>query len=111
MRFSLEYVLLIAVLGIAGVHWWRSLAVRELAVTKARAHCEALGLQFLDGGAALRGIWLKRDRRGRPCIWRSYEFEFSATGGERYRGRITTLADRVEAIHLPPHRLGEAGDR
>jgi hypothetical protein len=111
MMFRLTHVVLIGVLVLAVVYWWRSLAAREVALRAARRHCDRLGLQLLDDTVALRGVWLKRNADGQPSIWRAYAFEFSATGGERYQGRIVMLGDRVEGVQLPPHRFDAAEDR
>jgi hypothetical protein len=96
---------------LAVTYWWRALAAREVALRAARWHCEKMGLQFLDDSVALRGVWLKRNDRGRQCVWRCYVFDFSATGEERHQGRIITLADRVEGIQLPPHRFEQEHDQ
>jgi hypothetical protein len=109
--FRLTHVVLIGLFVLAVAYWWRSLAAREVALRVARRHCEQLGLQFLDDSVALRGLWLKRDEQGQRCVWRSYVFDFTATGEERYQGRIMMLADRVDGIFLPPHRFDDQRDR
>ncbi|TVS17572.1 MAG: DUF3301 domain-containing protein [Gammaproteobacteria bacterium] len=101
---ELNHFLLVGVITAAALYWWSALAAREVALRAVRRHCEELDLQILDDGLVLRRIWMKRDGRGRQCLWRTYHFEFSVTGGERYHGQIVTLANRVEAIHLPPYR-------
>ena len=106
----LSHFFLLALLTLIGLYWWSAIAAREVAQRAARRHCDEHGLQFLDGCVTLRRIWVRRDGRGRICLWRSYQFEFSATGGERYQGSVATLADRVEGIHLPPHRSVPGAD-
>lgn len=104
----LTHVVFIGLLVLAIAYWWRALATREVALKAARRKCEHLGLQLLDDTVALRGIWIKRDTRGRHRLWRAYVFEFSVTGGERYQGRVIMLSDRVEQIDLPAH-VDQAG--
>ncbi|MCC5871601.1 MAG: DUF3301 domain-containing protein [Gammaproteobacteria bacterium] len=99
-----SHFLLVGVITVVALYWWSALAAREVALGAVRRYCGELDLQVLDDGLVLHRIWIKRDGRGRQCLWRTYHFEFSATGGERYQGQIVTLADRVEAIHLPPYR-------
>lgn len=101
-----DIALLVTVLAIGG-WWWRGQEVRELALRKARAHCRDLGLQLLDDSVARRNLWVKRDDRGHWRIWRSFHFEFTATGEERYEGRVVTLGRRVESVQLPPHRFAD----
>lgn len=87
-------------------HWWQSQKIKEIALVYTRRQCKELDLQLLDDNINLRGFWLKRNAQGRMSIWRSYNFEFSSTGDERYRGRVVTLGRRVTDIDLQPHRLG-----
>jgi hypothetical protein len=108
---QLKHVILLAVVAIAIAYWWRALAAREVALGAARRKCEGLGLQLLDDAVALRGLWVKRNRQGRQCLWRAYAFEFSVTGGERHAGRVIMLADRVERVDLPAHVFQPEGDQ
>jgi hypothetical protein len=113
LMLSLTHIVLTGVVVLAVAYWWRALAAREVALGAARRKCEQLGLQLLDDIVALRGLWLKRNRRGQMSLWRAYAFEFSVTGGERYQGRVIMLSDRVEQIDLPAHvfHVAEAGDQ
>lgn len=94
-------------LGLAVIarYWWLAHAVKELALQATRKHCADLGVQLLDETVVLRGWWLRRDERGRVHGWRSFLFEFTATGDDRYPGSIEMLGKRVIAIQLAPHRL------
>jgi hypothetical protein len=103
--YELSDVALIGLLALAGYYWWRAHGVRELALRAAREHCQQLQVQLLDDGVARRGFWLKRGDDGRLHIWRSYQFEFTATGDDRYQGRVFMLGQRVEAIRLETHRI------
>lgn len=85
--------------------WWNAQGVKQQALQATRAHCDKMGVQLLDDGLVLRGFWLKRNSRGQLCVWRSYNFEFTTTGEERYGGQIIMLSQWVEGIHLAPHRL------
>lgn len=60
---------------------------------------------MLDGYVALNKLRLKRDESGKIRIWRSFLFEFTSTGEERYDGQITLLGVKILSIQLDPHRI------
>ncbi len=105
MYFDLKDLFWLSLIVLFGLHWWQGQRVKEVALRATRRHCEELDLQLLDDSIGLRAIWLKRDASGRLCWWRSYNFEFTSSGDDRYRGRVVTLGDRVESILVPPHRI------
>lgn len=107
MYISLQDVLMLTLIAVAGYYWWLALRVRELALQRAQQHCRELGLQLLDQSVALRGLWLQRDGQDRLRLWRRYGFEFSANGEDRYPGTIILLGIRTLSIELAPHRLAE----
>lgn len=94
-------------LGLATVaaYFWHAHAIRELALGVARKRCRELDVQLLDDTVVLRGLWVRRGEGGRLQWWRSYLFEFTATGDDRYPGSIEMLGRRVIALELAPHRL------
>ncbi len=85
--------------------WWNAQGAKQYALRETRAYCRDMDVQLLDDVVALRGFWFKRDGQGRLRLWRSYTFEFTATGHERYRGRVVLLGAKVANIYLEPHRL------
>ena len=95
------------VLGLAViVYWyWRAYAVKEMVLRIVRKHCQEMNVQLLDDSVVLRGLWFKRDAHDALRVRRSYEFEFTSTGDERYHGSAVVLGLRLEAIQLEPHRL------
>lgn len=93
------------------VMWWRAQHTREMALAATHRALQAQQLRLLDDNVALRSLWFKRDRAGKLCLWRRYNFEFTVSGHERYQGFIVTLGNRVETIHLPPHRIPEQEER
>lgn len=105
MYIDLNALFWLTLMGLVILHWWQSQQVKEIALSYTRAHCKELDLQFLDDSISLRGLWLKRDEQGRIRFWRSYNFEFSSTGDERYTGKVVTLGSQVIALHLQPHRM------
>lgn len=105
MNLDLVDVVLFGAVALIGLFWWRSQAVKELALQATRNHCASMGVQLLDDSVVLRGFWFKRNSHGELCVRRSYLFEFTSTGDERYHGGTVMLGTRVETIQLAPHRL------
>ena len=89
----------------AVTYWWHAHAIKELALRVTRQRCAELEVQLLDDTVVLRGLWLRRGDDGRLHWWRSYLFEFTATGDDRYPGAIEMLGKRVITLQLAPHRL------
>ena len=58
-----------------------------------------MDLQLLDESVALRALWFKRSPDGQ-LRWRSYNFDFTSTGDDRYQGRIILLG---KTNHPHPH--------
>ena len=105
MTFEISDLLWLLVAYACMWYWWSAKGAKELALNTTRRHCKQLDLQLLDDSIALRAFWLKRDTRGRMRLWRSYDFEFSSTGDDRYSGRIVLLGLSVESIDLQTHRF------
>jgi len=98
-------ILLISLLLLGGLYWFKSQQVKEIALAATRAHCAKMEVQMLDDYIAANGISLAKDKNGRLQVRRSFAFEFSSTGDERYNGRIEMLGHRVESIYMEPYRI------
>lgn len=107
MYIELSDLFWLLMLSLLGLYWWHSKGVKESALAAVSRHCHKLDLQLLDHSIGLRGLWLKRDSAGKLHFWRSYNFDFSAQGDDRYKGRIVLLGKRIESIELEPHRINE----
>lgn len=105
MYLELTDIAIALVLCIAVYWWWRAHAVKEILVGIVRKHCLAMDVQLLDDTVVLRGFWFKRDAQGHLRVLRSYTFEFTSTGDDRYHGSAVVLGQRLETIQLEPHRL------
>ncbi|MDX1633589.1 MAG: DUF3301 domain-containing protein [Marinobacter sp.] len=95
----------IFLLGFAAWYWWRAKAIKDFVVSAAHQHCQRMDVMLLDDAVYLRGLWFKRDQDGHLRVWRRFLFDFTATGEERYLGRIIMLGRRIEHIELEPHRF------
>ena len=105
MVFEFSDLLWLLLVYLLAQHWWNSKGVKEIALKATQKYCREMEVQLLDQSISLRGLWLKRDDKGRLRFWRSYNFDFSSNGDDRYQGRIVLLGRRVESIQLEPHRV------
>lgn len=105
MYVDLESLFWLSLILLVIYYWWRSQKVKEIALKHTIKQCKELELQLLDSNINLRGLWLKRDTDGTIKIWRSYNFEFSSTGDERYIGKVVLLGHKITNFELAPHRL------
>lgn len=106
--FDLTELAWLFLFAFVGWYWWKSRAVKEVALAAAKRHCEQMDVSLLDEAVFLRGFWFKRDQNGRVRVWRRFMFEFSTTGEHRYFGRVIMLGWQVESVQLDPHRISEA---
>ena len=104
MRFG-ELALLLA-LGLALWFWLDSLKAREAGVRAARSACEREGLQLLDETVAGRSVRPARDDDGRVTLERAYDFDYSRSGYDRYRGSVVLRGREVVLVDLAAHRDG-----
>jgi hypothetical protein len=102
MWFGQENLLLVlAVIIIVLIFWRNTLRAREQAIRVSRAACSHRGHQFLDDTVALARLGVGRGTAGWPLLRRTYEFEFSADGHDRFVGSVTLTGSRVESVYLP----------
>jgi hypothetical protein len=101
----LNDIILIGCMCLAYVYWFNAQKAKEIALKAAKDYCLATEVQMLDGYVALNNIWLKRDEVGKMRLRRTFLFEFSSTGFERYNGSVLMLGRRVESIYMEPYRI------
>ncbi len=102
---ELSDVFWLSVLVFSGWYWLKAREIKELALKAVREHCKKMDVELLDESVVLKGFWFKRDRRGVMRQWRSYLFEFSSDGDDRYKGRVILLGNKLETVSLDAHRL------
>jgi hypothetical protein len=102
--FDLGDVALGLLLALVAGLWWQGHAVRERALALTRAHCRRFEVQLLDETVVLRQLRPVRSGAGLR-LRRVYEFEFSSTGDQRYRGWTVMEGARLQSIDLQAHRL------
>ncbi len=96
---TMEYLLALVALGVAGWLWHTGLEARELATQLAREHCAGVDLQFLDGTVAYAGSGLER-RYGKVQLRRQYRFEFADRDGQRHVGKVVLIGLQLEELRL-----------
>lgn len=101
----LNDIILITLLLAGFWYWYKFQQVKELALAATLNHCRAVDVQMLDDYIAVNGLRLIRDKSGKLQIQRTFMFEFSSTGAERYNGKIVMLGLRVESIYMEPYRI------
>ncbi|HET8552436.1 MAG TPA: DUF3301 domain-containing protein [Gammaproteobacteria bacterium] len=118
-------IILVIVIAVAtGWLWNDTLKAREQMLARCRRACNDLAMQLLDETVAVHRVGFGRTDRGRIALRRTYEFEFSADGKDRWAGRAILLGRRLEMLQMetpdgltivngrgqPPHRtLGPRG--
>lgn len=102
---TVEIVIVFLILGL-GWFWYDSMRARETGVRAVRAACSAEGLQLLDETIAIARLHPRRDRSGRLCWHRVYQFEYSDTGDNRRHGSVHVLGNDVTLLSLGPREVG-----
>jgi hypothetical protein len=101
----IDDIIFISFLLCAFWYWSCAQKVKEIAFHATKDYCLAMEVQMLDAYIALTKLGFERDGRGQMQIRRSFMFEFSSTGYERYSGKIIMLRSKVKSIVMEPYRL------
>ncbi len=97
-----DLVWLALIIG-AGSYWWRARGFKSLALQLAAQRCSNLDVQLLDQSVVMKKINVQRGASGSLQLRRTYEFEFSSTGTDRYKGSIILAGVKLEHIEMEPH--------
>lgn len=102
----MSFVELLTVLMLGGIvwFWFDSLKAREAGLEAARRACLREGLQFLDETVVGHGLKLARNEHGHMVLRRGFDFEYSLTGNDRYRGAVVIEGREVVLVDLTEHR-------
>jgi hypothetical protein len=106
--FTLDNLILLLVVGVLFVYWWNSGRYKGRARSLAIDHCQQFGLQLLDQSMVIRGIWPERTPNGNLALRRSYAFEFSSTGEQRYQGLLVLQGMNLKSIELEAYKLPDS---
>ena len=92
-------------LSAGGWYWLNGLNVREAAIAAGRQACVAQRMQLLDDTVCLIKTRLARDTSGQLRFERTYRFEYSSTGDNRYIGHINMLGQHIKGLTMDDHYL------
>lgn len=85
----------------AGAWFWNdSLQARERMTATCMRICSDMHLQFLDETVSLARLRLTRTAGGWLVWRRTYTFEFSESGSDRWKGHALLTGQRVESVQL-----------
>lgn len=105
VTYDISELILICLFIFCFWYWSQAQRVKEIAHQAVKRYCLTKELQMLDDYVALHAFWLKRNDRGHLQIWRTFVFEFTSTGEDRFNGRIIMLGREIEVIQLEPYRF------
>ncbi len=83
--------------------WWQSDKSKSLALAIASKHCKLHDLQLLDQSVVIRGLWPIRDTDHVLRLRRLYQFEFTSTGEQRYKGELVLWGRKLQGLELEPY--------
>lgn len=107
---DLAQLFIVFIFVVIGILLWQNAGTRERALGLAAKYCESQDVQLLDQSVALVSMSLSKDGRGNLAIGRRYEFEFTSTGEQRYKGRLKLHGQRLKDSELDPHRMSAGHD-
>jgi hypothetical protein len=81
-------------------YWQLAMDAREAANRIAKDACSRAVVQLLDGTVAFAGFRMPKDAHGRRRLQRTYTFDYTNDGIERYQGFIVLAGGRLEAVGL-----------
>ena len=95
-------------------YWLANTRCREFALTHAKSTCKNYDWTLLDESVAMIA-WRPTIRSStRPCIRRTYQFEYTRSGTERGFARITLLGHELSSsgnTNSLPHTSTDQDDR
>ncbi|MFT6372125.1 MAG: hypothetical protein ACJAZT_000860 [Gammaproteobacteria bacterium] len=98
-------LLILLTLCLLVFYWWHSGDFKALAMGFASRHCDQFNLQLLDQSMVIKGIWVEKNANSFLSVRRSYQFEFSSTGEQRYLGLLTIVGLKLKSIDTETYQL------
>ena len=86
--------------------WLDSLKAREAGIVAARRACQREGVQLLDETVVGHGLRFARNDHGHVVLRRGFDFEYSVSGDDRYRGTVVIEAEQL-CLLLGEDRRGD----
>lgn len=101
-------ILGLLLIGTVLIYWWHSGSYKGRARELATHHCQQFNLQLLDQSMVIKGIWPHRGANGKLTLRRSYQFEFTSTGDQRYQGILVLQGMKLKSIELETYKLPDS---
>lgn len=95
----MSYLPLILLFAAVAAFWYESLRARESAIGYCRAQCQLRNVQLLDQTVALVRLRSRWGMEGFRLL-RTYRFDYSEAGTERWEGHLTLLGVRPVEFSL-----------
>lgn len=100
----LGWIFFLSLLALLYLFWNRQQQARFMALNAVRKHCAEEDVQLLDDTLQLSAMAIRNGPGGRR-LHRTYQFEFSSTGDERYQGQVTLAGRTLIGLRLQAHRI------
>jgi hypothetical protein len=96
------FMLVLAAAALLGSYkyWQVAMDAREAANRIAKDACSRAVVQLLDGTVAFAGFRMAKDAHGKRRLQRTYTFDYTNDGFERYQGFIVLAGGQLEAVGL-----------
>ena len=80
--------------------WYEIFRTRELVIKRCQRVCREAELQFLDQTIAVISVRFGLDRKHRPVLYRTYQFEYSENSVDRYKAYVDLHNNRIVSIRF-----------
>lgn len=97
--------ILLMLMTVTVIQFWRLRSVAEFAVIYAKQYCQKNGLQYLSLARTHTSF---KAYKGRLDWHLSYQLEFSSDGETDYRGTIVCHGKHVVKVDMPAYRVLES---
>lgn len=102
MNINLFDIVLLMVIIVVGMQFWRIRAISEHAKFYLSRYCEKNGLQLISIARSKTRLSI---HKGRLDWFNEFNFEFSSTGEESYQGILTMSGLSIVNTELPAYRI------
>ena len=102
MQLNLFDIVLLMVIFVVALQFWRIRAISEQAKHYLTRYCEQHGLQLIS---IARSKTRFTRIEGKIDWYNEFTFEFSSTGEDRYQGELSMSGLRVLKTDLPAYRI------
>jgi len=89
-------------------YWWQSGEYKGRALKLTFDYCQQHGLQLLDQSMVIKGYWPQKSKRGNWVMRRTYSFEFTSTGQQRYQGKLVLEGLALDTIELETYQIPDS---